>query len=427
MKKRVVIVGGGLAGLAAAFELSQDGGYEVHLLELEDRLGGRTCTQDVTSVPVDFGGFIIYPWYSTFHSYIKKLGLKKELYRLPDLPIYYDTDRSFEYKTQKSVTSLIKQDYHVTKFLRIIGAPSLLHQNPGKPSLDTYSYNSMQELLRSCKKDPHAYTELEAFFDTVSQGYCYAPLEKTNPSVGFPVIVKSLLFGGVNRSFYFKRGLTVLHEAMRKEIETTGGAVHLLSPVTSVDFNQKIVHTGHDAFPYDSLIFAQPYDGLTQSALQVENMDAEYTTFCTIAISCAEIPRMNDQSDWGALFLKRTNTQFPQILSVVNLETLYGIKGGLNLNIHFNSPREFCLRSDCVEIIDSEFDHIFPSIKGVTIEHLQFWPKTMPIMTNEIIQTVRSKQGARDVYYAGDYLGSPSMETALMTGAHAASLVQKNT
>jgi oxygen-dependent protoporphyrinogen oxidase len=51
---QVVVVGAGVAGLAAALEL-QDSGVEVVVLEASDRVGGKVRVSDVAGVPVDEG------------------------------------------------------------------------------------------------------------------------------------------------------------------------------------------------------------------------------------------------------------------------------------------------------------------------------------------------------------------------------------
>jgi monoamine oxidase len=56
---RVVVVGAGMAGLAAASAL-RNAGVEVVVLEARDRLGGRTWTRDVGGVPIDVGGAWIH-------------------------------------------------------------------------------------------------------------------------------------------------------------------------------------------------------------------------------------------------------------------------------------------------------------------------------------------------------------------------------
>lgn len=55
--QRVVVVGGGVSGLATAYLLARDSGPDVEIVVLEasDRLGGKILTQDVAGHPVDMG------------------------------------------------------------------------------------------------------------------------------------------------------------------------------------------------------------------------------------------------------------------------------------------------------------------------------------------------------------------------------------
>jgi polyamine oxidase len=56
---RVVVVGAGIAGLAAASRLRRVG-IECLVLEARDRIGGRPHTIDLAGVPVDLGGSWIH-------------------------------------------------------------------------------------------------------------------------------------------------------------------------------------------------------------------------------------------------------------------------------------------------------------------------------------------------------------------------------
>ena len=57
--ERVVVVGAGIAGLAAASRLRR-AGIECLVLEARDRIGGRLHTIDLAGVPVDLGGSWIH-------------------------------------------------------------------------------------------------------------------------------------------------------------------------------------------------------------------------------------------------------------------------------------------------------------------------------------------------------------------------------
>ena len=76
---RVVIVGGGIAGLAAAYELAEHPEAEVVLLEAGPRLGGKIETQPFAGLPVELGPDTFLarvPWAVDL---CKELGLFDEL------------------------------------------------------------------------------------------------------------------------------------------------------------------------------------------------------------------------------------------------------------------------------------------------------------------------------------------------------------
>ena len=80
MSRRVVVVGGGIAGLGAAYALSRDpSGPAVTLLEASDRLGGRILSETVGGVVLDAGpdSFVTNkPWGVEL---ARELGLEDDL------------------------------------------------------------------------------------------------------------------------------------------------------------------------------------------------------------------------------------------------------------------------------------------------------------------------------------------------------------
>ena len=79
-KSRVIVAGAGLAGLSAAYELSNRG-FEVTVIEARDRIGGRVLTMREPFVDgqyVETGGELLGDGYKRWLGYADKFGIKHE-------------------------------------------------------------------------------------------------------------------------------------------------------------------------------------------------------------------------------------------------------------------------------------------------------------------------------------------------------------
>jgi uncharacterized protein (DUF1697 family) len=111
------------------------------------------------------------------------------------------------------------------------------------------------------------------------------------------------------------------------------------------------------------------------------------------------------------------------------LETLYTQKAArhFNLNIKVNDKSTTTIStSDLQELIQSALKKHFAAITDITLVHRQDWEKVMPIANESFVESIRNKQGENHHYYAGDFMGCPSMETALNNGKQAAEQLMKD-
>lgn len=421
MKRQAVVIGGGLAGLAAAYELSKSGMFQVTLLEVEPEIGGRAHTKLINETAVDFGGFIIYPWYKQFHQYIEDFGLEKKLVAIPSLPIFYDLKGDGNYIQEIAHPY---RPFSPWRFLRHVVIPALLFQNPTYPHLDAFKRKTVHELLHVCQKNPKTVSDLENYFNIVSQGYCYGALDDYKAVFGIPAIAKSKLFGDIRKSVYLKEGLRVLTTTLAREIKKEGGIIRVNAPVTHVDIEKKQVQLEHETLEADIIVYAQPYGRLIQAALKDTENACAYTHFAVVTARFNKTPSVKGKPDWGSVFYKRQEKNQIQILSSINLATLYGpeLEGHVNLNVRFNHPSLFPIKEDLFEILHDDLCALFPDATPLDVVESQFWTNTMPVANETLVERVRNAQGVDDLFYAGDYLGCPSMETALSTGVHAAKL-----
>lgn len=119
VKKKVAVIGGGIAGITAALAL--DSRYSVVLLEKEDRLGGHTNTIEVEEngkkVGVDTGFIVLNDrTYPTLHRVLKKLNVAV---RFADMSFSVECEQSGLVYGSKSLGSiygrlsnLAKLDYY---------------------------------------------------------------------------------------------------------------------------------------------------------------------------------------------------------------------------------------------------------------------------------------------------------------------------
>jgi squalene-associated FAD-dependent desaturase len=85
---RVTVVGGGLAGIAAALELA-DGGAQVELLEARPRLGGATFSVERNGLSMDNGQHVFLRCCTAYIGFLERLGVADQVHlqRKLELPV----------------------------------------------------------------------------------------------------------------------------------------------------------------------------------------------------------------------------------------------------------------------------------------------------------------------------------------------------
>lgn len=130
ISKKVLIIGAGMSGVAAAERLNSSG-YEVEIFEARDRVGGRIHTNRELGVPIDLGaGWIHGNKKNPLTSLSKKYGVRTR---------ETDFDNALILEKNKEVSSaLLEKSY--SKFQEIL---EKLKESVDSPSSD----KSMRELL----------------------------------------------------------------------------------------------------------------------------------------------------------------------------------------------------------------------------------------------------------------------------------------
>lgn len=420
MKKNVIVVGGGLAGLSAAHALARSGTVSVELFESGSSLGGRMQSRPVRGRDVDFGGFLIYPWYEETHRLLKDLGLVERLQKTPPSDIYYFLNGDGIATKESDVPFSLADGMKIwgKSFFQLIPKPNL-----AAPDLDRFDGATVSEFLRTTLGiDGHAGLH-ETFFDTVNQGYCYGPVTETKAAFMAPIVRQVKVHGDIRTTSFFPEGGQVLVDRLAEEIVALGGRIHLNSPIVAVD--GRTVRTDKESFDADAIVFAQTVsDDLYRRILPGIVPACRYTHFITAAVELDRTPIVGNTRDWGAAFYAPVESRPHETLSAINLSSLYGqdLDGCVMLNVIIRGD-ESLSTAKIKRIVLGETIRLFPGNGTGTIIDSIHWKKTMPVSQEPFVQSVRDAHGSDGRFFAGDFLGAPSIETAIATGIDAANAV----
>ncbi len=418
-QKNIAVIGGGLAGLTAAYTLSKHPDAHVDLYESEATVGGRVQSRMVLGQNIDFGGFLLYPWYTEGHKLFDELGMSDLLVKTPLSDIYYFLDGTGIALKEKDVPLPIGDglELWLKSFIKILQTSSL-----SEPDLTLFEGKTISEYLRSTLGETGPAGAYEKYFDTVSQGYCYGPVAQAKTAFMAPIVRQMTFYGDIRTTSFFPQGSKTLTDHLVREITALGGTIHPNTPITNVNGLQFQSHA--QEFSSDAIVFAQTASkNLYASIMPEVSADCWYTHFITVAVKLAETPIIGNVTDWGAAFYAPDTTNPHQAVSIINAASLYGQALNscliLNVLIHDDENQSY-ESSDVATIVHTELQRLFPNVHNEEVLDFIHWKQTMPVAQETFVQAVRDHHGKNGHYFAGDFLGAPSIETAIATGKKAA-------
>jgi monoamine oxidase len=254
---KVLVLGAGMAGLVAAYELRK-AGYKVKVLDYNDRVGGRSWTLRGGDVYTELGGHTQHcgfdpglyinpgPWRLPYHhyamlSYCQQFGVELEPFTQVNYNAYLHSPAAFDGKPQRYRT--IAADYWG-------GIAELLAKATNQGKLDdTVSVEDREILLESLKSfgaldKNYAYragpeSANQRGYD-IEPGGGLMPLEKPSQPLKSSDVLKSRLWNrlAVANSYEFQTplfqpvgGMDMLAKAMGRELKDI---IRLNSKVTAI-------------------------------------------------------------------------------------------------------------------------------------------------------------------------------------------------
>lgn len=435
-QQTVVVIGGGISGLSAAYEL-QKAGFLVDVFDKETA-GGRMRTERPGNLPFDSGADFLAENYTTLRRFASELGIEWIPTKAHGTHRIMRNGKAY-YLSLEKPSDILRFDiipfWERVRLLFFAARLRLTHKNlPSffdlqelSPALDAATAGDyMTQKVGSETKQyiADAFTALMQFHtsDEISSGAMMSLLNMmTSPKSTFALR-------------YTVGGIGAIPEALGKKVE-----LHENSSVTKlVRQNDGVVATVRDVEKkYDYAVVAAPayaakelVGDLNDSAKQFLNS----VQYAATMVAAFRVP--------STLFTDRSHcTYVPlaenKVVSGYTNESRKGFDAEQNgeavlaVYLHEAAARELMDKSDAeiFETVSAELQKVCPEVHGKKLQPyaLRRWPNAMPKFAHKhvsaVVQFLRDEQGKGAVYWAGDYLNAPWTEGSARGGVKVAKLI----
>ncbi|MDR1999524.1 MAG: FAD-dependent oxidoreductase [Frankiaceae bacterium] len=428
----VVIVGAGISGLAAAWELKQ-AGVDVVVLEKSGRAGGRVHSVVVNGCVLEAGANFITSAYTIMPALARDMGLELQPVR-PDSAIAMH-GRLYPFKADKPATA-------ITSGLLPLG--TALSQLPGlgkfarlsriRSSFDPLDWRDLDNL----GADEWAHklgvsALLERSWRPAFNGFYFQDTSATSAAA----VAAMASHGTRQQTLTLPGGLSTLTDALASRLD-----VHYGATVTRIeeDASQVTIHTDEGAWHAKAVIVAVPGPELaTLMPLTLEERAISQTPYSsTVLVGLGTTRRLNPDELGGAYGVLMHPDDGP--LAAISVASRAGHSDGtrdlITCMFTDTTTQDLAARSDGEIMAQARAAilHLAPSLASafspepganlvVRIPHAM---PTNPVGRLATIQAYRASLTDRRVLIASDSLAWPWTDSAAHTGQQAARQAMKN-
>lgn len=434
--KKIAIIGGGMSGLTAAYELSKRG-HDVTLFEKENYIGGRTHSIKLASDQINTGAVFYVNFYPRFQKYLLELGLDQDHFEMNHDVNFMHGAQHHLYKMSSPLAVLRLPEISLWEKLRLCYLGLTILTKKHKLSLvdpnvlakgDTLSISSFVEQKLSKNV-------LEKFIRATLEPYYYWSTNSVSKAL-FEVL---LAYGATAKFFTLRDGMDALAKALSAKISS----VKCGESVTRLAVNEdgKIsVFTDRSSDEFDQIVVAATSSVAYKLTHQLAIVDEQQKQFLSsqkyssnVNVSfwveskyTSKIPTHNQPT---AQHLKDTAA-----IVVQGLRTKEAIEANQKMEkvvVYFlDDQSKLLISQPDEEVCQAAFKSIqsfFPQIENYkSMIHIARHQEAIPIpevgrfkLASEFINSQKSP-----IVFAGDYLSTSCIEGAIFSGQQAADLLQ---
>jgi oxygen-dependent protoporphyrinogen oxidase len=426
MKKHIVVIGGGMAGCAAAHSLCKQG-YKVTIVEQNDHLGGRMHSERVSDLTFEMGAVFLTSFYTNVLSFLRETGLDKDLQSrnsesfivrngVPLSAKRLSTYFGSAWLSFGAKLRLIKEVFLLIPAWSRLGAHEMRHA-------DVFDTRSVAERFSG----KYGKELLSYLFEPVLNGYMYWSPERTSQAF-LMILLKAAVMQ--RRTYILKNGLRQIPERAAKGCE-----VLLSHSVTRVNRKADGEHVvtivgpkGKRTLTADGIVCATTASAVPKifSGLTPEQTDFfSSITYSSTAVAVYRVKRSQPTETYGMAYPRAEKqpiaamTVLSDTSPVANMVKIYA-SGSIGMDLIRKSDKEIHnivtkpLSVDLTSALKSgewQIQRWQEAIPEFNVGHL----RKLRVFANGEIEIPNSK-----IVFAGDYIGGPFVEGAFTSGVEAA-------
>lgn len=421
----VIIIGAGIAGLSAAYNL-QKNNISTVVLEASERVGGRMTTDMIGDHPFDRGAQFLSSSYTNILSLVKEIGLGSQLISLSEQGAIVNRQQIVKLKQSKPYQPFTKGLLQWKDLPRITKNLIAYRDSLCKLSLSNYSAWADFDTKNTAdwSNSLFGYYFTEYMIEPMLEGFYFQTPEDTSKALTLALLAFNWR---KDKILTLKNGLGSLPEALAKKcLVKLGTRVRKIIPTNT---HVRIL-TDKDVFKSSYVILAIPateairlYD--LHDSLESALLNTQYSSTINTTLIADNSWRQRSQlkNIYGILIPRRERN----LISAIGIENCkYKFspqREHLNVMLAGGQAQKHWADSDqqLMQVISRELEKYFPNITEQIFEtKFVRWSDAEPYSevgrSKNILRYRKDIQKNKRVLLSGDYMGMPFTEGAAESG-----------